>query len=97
MAQRAREAIGATGLEVVADRGYFKGPEILACEQAGITTYVPKPMTSSSRAEGRFSKLDCVYVADDNEYRCPAGQRLAWCHAAVEDGLKINDRASGSV
>jgi hypothetical protein len=90
MAQRAREAIGSTGLEVVADRGYFKGPEILACEQAGITTYVPKPMTSNSRAEGRFSKLDFVYVAEDNEYRCPAGQRLAWRHATVEDGLKIN-------
>ena len=29
-------------LTVVADRGYYKELEILACEQAGITTFVPK-------------------------------------------------------
>ena len=38
MAQKAREAIGDKKLRVIADRGYFKGPEILACEQAGIAT-----------------------------------------------------------
>ena len=69
MAKKAREAIGDKKLRVIADRGYFKGPEILACEQAGIATYVPKPMTSNSRAEGRFSKLDFIYIAKDDEYR----------------------------
>jgi|GEM_PF-3017797 len=53
MANQAREEIGAEGLTVVADRGYYKDPEILACEQAGITTFVPKPLTSSSKAVGR--------------------------------------------
>jgi transposase len=43
MAQKARDAIGDKKLRVIADRGYCKGPEILACEQAGIATYVPKP------------------------------------------------------
>ena len=41
----------------MADRGYFKGPEIKACDEAGIETYVPKPMTSNAKAEGRFGKL----------------------------------------
>ena len=58
MATKAREAIGKNKLEVIADRGYFKGPELLACEQAGIKTYVPKPMTSNAKAQGRFSKAD---------------------------------------
>lgn len=53
MAKQAREAVGQEKLEVLADRGYFKGPEILACEQAGIKTCVPKPMTSNSKAQGR--------------------------------------------
>src|SRR6185369_5151300 len=66
MAQKAREATAGKKLRVIADRGYFKGPEILACERAGIETYVPKPMTSNSRAEGRFSKLDFVYIAKDD-------------------------------
>ena len=42
MANQAREEIRAESLTVVADRGYYKGLEILACEQAGITTFVPK-------------------------------------------------------
>jgi len=73
MANQAREEIGAESLTVVADRGYYKGLEILACEQAGITTFVPKPLTSGSKAEGRFGKQDFIYLAASDEYRCPAG------------------------
>lgn len=40
IAKQAREAIGAETLSVVADRGYFKGEEILACHDANITAYV---------------------------------------------------------
>lgn len=43
-------------LAVVADRGYFKSEEILACHDADITAYVPKPMTSSAKVDGRFNK-----------------------------------------
>ena len=39
---------------MVTDRGYCKGEEILACEEAGITTYLPKPQTSGNLAKGRF-------------------------------------------
>ena len=34
------------------------GEEILACEEAGVTVTLPKPMTSNSKAEGRFGKQD---------------------------------------
>ena len=37
MAEPARAATGIEDLTVVADRGYYKGEEILQCEQAGIT------------------------------------------------------------
>jgi hypothetical protein len=58
MATQAHEAMGTKRIEVIADRGYYSGPEILACKEAGITTYVPRTMTSNSKAAGRFSKLD---------------------------------------
>ena len=87
MAEQAREATGIEDLTVVADRGYFKGEEILACEQAGITTYVPKPLTSNSKAEGRLGKQDFVYVPENNEYRCPAGQSLIYRYTNLEAGL----------
>jgi len=78
MAERAREAMGVETLEVLADAGYYNGKEIVACEDDEITTYVPKTNTSNSKAEGRFSKQDFQYIPEDNEYRCPAGQRLTY-------------------
>src|SRR5690242_19341220 len=65
-AQAAKAALEVDKLEAVADRGYFNGEEILACEQTGITVTLPKPMTSSAKSEGRFGKQDFVYLADEN-------------------------------
>ena len=90
MAEQARAATGIEDLTVVADRGYFKGEEILQCAQAGITTFVPKPLTSGSKAEGRFGKQDFVYIAADDEYRCPAGQRLIRHYTTVENGMTLH-------
>ena len=91
MAGQAREAMGHEALTVVADRGYFDGEEVLACERAGITPLVPKPLTSGAKAEGRFGKQDFVYVAEDDEYRCPAGERLAWRFDNVENGMTLRN------
>jgi len=90
MAVRAREASGIEDMEVVADRGYFSGPQILACEQAGVVSYLPKPHTSGSKADGRFGKQDFVYLPKDDQYRCPAGQRLTWRFSRVEEGLTLH-------
>lgn len=76
MAKQARTAIGSESLTVIADRGYFKGEEILACQEAGIVAIVPKTNKSAAKAEGRFDKANFIYDASTNEYRCPAKQRL---------------------
>ena len=90
MAQQAKEAMGAETLAVVADRGYFTSEEILACDQAQITTYLPKPQTSGSTKKGLFSKRDFIYKADANEYECPAGERLIWRFETQEKGLTLH-------
>jgi transposase len=87
MAQQAKTATGAETLSVLADRGYFSGEEILACEQTGCTPYVPKPLTSGAKADGRFGKQDFVYLPQEDSYRCPAGERLTWRFTGVEAGL----------
>jgi transposase len=56
MSHKAKEAMGVDALEVLADRGYFSGEEILACEAIGVIPIVPKPHTSGARADGRFGK-----------------------------------------
>jgi transposase len=87
MAKQARAAMGVADLTVVADRGYFKGEEILACHEAGIHAIVPKTTTSGAKAAGRFDRADFIYDAEKNEYRCPAGQHLIWRYTSWQDGL----------
>jgi transposase len=86
MATAAREAIGHQEMTALADRGYFKGEEIQQCQETGITPLVPKPLTSTSKAYGRFDKRDFDYDADRDEYRCPAGERAIWRMKTVERG-----------
>jgi len=90
IATEAKATLEATSLDVVADRGYFNGEEILACEEAGITVTLPKPMTSNSKAEGRFGKQDFRYVAEEDVYICPAGERLAYHYTNEEKGLVVH-------
>ena len=78
VAKEAKAVLQTEKLEAVADRGYFNGEEILACEQAGITVTLPKPMTSGAKSEGRFGKQDFVYLPEEDVYRCPAGERLKY-------------------
>jgi hypothetical protein len=80
--------MGATELQALADRGYYNGVELKACEDEGIAAYVPKPMTSNAKAEGRFDKTDFIYIARDDEYQCPAGQRAIYRYTSDEEGLQ---------
>ncbi len=77
-------------LSVVVDRGYFKSEDILACHDAGITAYVPKPMTSGAKADGRFNNDAFIYDATKNEYSCPAGEALIWRYTNVEKSLTLH-------
>ena len=89
-AQAAKTALHVDKLEAVADRGYFDGEEILACDQAGITVTLPKPQTSGAKSKGRFGKQDFVYLADENVYRCPAGEKLKYRFTAEEHGQTLH-------
>src|SRR5579883_3509188 len=97
MGEKAKAAMGVEHLEVLADRGYFSGEEILACEAMGVTPYVPKPLTSGAKANGRFGKQDFAYVPEEDVYRCPGGYKLRRHMTTVEKGLVLHrywDRAS---
>ena len=89
VAKDAKMTLEAENLDAVADRGYFSSEEILACEKAGITVTLPKPMTSNAKAEGRFGKQDFRYVAQQDVYMCPAGERLAYSFTTSENGLVL--------
>ncbi len=89
MAKQAKAVLGRDKLDVVADRGYYNGDEIRACEQAGIEAYLPKPNTSGNKARGLFDRSEFHYKADDDEYECPAGERLIYRFTQMDKGKEI--------
>ncbi len=92
--KEAKTALQTEKLEVVAERGYFKGEEILACEEAAMTVTLPKPMTSGAKSEGRFGKQDFVYCLA----RMSSRPRWPESHQALfkieKPLISENDRAS---
>jgi len=89
MSKAAKEVVEVEVLDVVADRGYYNGGEILECERSGITPHVPKTLTSNSLSKGLFDKRDFKYIRKDDEYVCPAGERLTWRMRTMERGRNL--------
>ena len=90
IAARAKEVLGVDELQAVADRGYYSSEQILACHEAGIAVTLPKPMTSGIEAKGRFGKQDFRYVAEEDVYVCPAGEKLTYHYTNEEKGLVLH-------
>jgi hypothetical protein len=90
MARAAQEAMACDAIEAIADKGYYKGEEIVACEQEGIAVTVSKPHTSNAAAHGRFDRADFLYVAEDDAYICPAGERLTYRFTNEEAGRTLH-------
>jgi transposase len=89
MAKAAKAVLGVERLDAVADRGYYNGNEIRDCEQDGIDAYLPKPNTSSNKAKGQFDRSAFTYKAEDDEYECPAGERLVYRFTRTEANKEI--------
>jgi hypothetical protein len=83
MARKAYEATGCEELTALADRGYYNGEQVLACEGTGVLPCIPKTLWPSER--GFFTRNDFVYDAENDHYTCPAGQKLT-------RGLSRSDR-----
>ena len=89
MAKQAKSVLDRDILDVVADRGYYSGDEIRACEQAGIDAYLPKPKTSPNKARGLFDRSAFTYIEVNDEYECPAGERLTHRTTTRDRGKEI--------
>jgi hypothetical protein len=77
MAKAAKEALDAEALQVLADEGYYSSTELKACEDDGITAYLP-PSEGNGLLEraGRFGLKNFSYDGAADAYTCPAGQPL---------------------
>jgi len=90
MAKQAQEATGVRELTAIADRGYFKGEEILACEATGVTPLVSeaadlrrqggRPVWQTGfrlRRGRRRLSLSCRREADLAILECRGGTKAA--------------------
>jgi len=89
MAQQARAELEADHITVLADEGYYNGDELRACEDSNITAYVPHSSTSHNKAKGQFDRSEFHYIEADDEYECPAGERLIYRFTREEKGKLI--------
>ena len=86
MATAANDVLAGPDLKVIADMGYYSGPEVVACLDAGITPTLPRPLTSANAKHGLFTKEDFAYDAARDAYRCPAGATLTYRFSTIEQG-----------
>jgi len=86
----AKEAEPEEALTVVADAGYYNGEEIVACKNNGIKALVPKVDTSGKRAKGQYTRSDFIYDAEEDEYICPAKERMSYSFTTEEKGKKFH-------
>ena len=92
MARQAKEILAPDTeepLSVVADQGYYKGEELVACEAENIVPYIAKTDTAGKRAKGEFPRSAFRYLPEDDEYECPAGARLIYRFTNHEKGKEI--------
>jgi Transposase DDE domain len=66
--------------------GFHRRRGVAKIEVTGISVCLPKPATSNAKADGRFDKQDFIYVAQNDVYRCPAGEQLTYRYTREEDG-----------
>ena len=77
MAKAAKDVLDAKDLRALADEGYYSSLELKACEDDGITAYVPVPEGNRQlEKKGRFSLKDFSYDGAADAYRCPASKLL---------------------
>lgn len=100
MAKAAKDALEAEALQALADEGYYSSLELKACEEDGITAYVPVP-EGNGRLEkkGRFSLKDFSYDPVADAYHCPAGELLRpmegrWKNASGRTEIRYASRTN---
>ncbi len=87
--KQAQTALKKKEITVVADKGYFSGPDIKDSQDAGMTPLVPKGDTSGSEKKGIFNRSMFRYDTDKDVYICPANKELTYRYSGVENGLTI--------
>jgi len=75
MAIATKELLQVEQMDVLADKGYHTGGELMECEKENITTYV-SPRAPSTNDNGLYPVTSFVYNREEDTYTCPAEETL---------------------
>lgn len=89
VAKQVQTALGKEAITVIADKGYYSGPDIKDTQDAGMVALVPKGDTSGSEKKGIFNRSLFKYDSSKDVYICPANEELKYRYSSVEKGLTI--------
>lgn len=93
MLNQAQEILRSEQLTGLADSGYFEGNQLKSCEEQGLTVYVAIPDKSKAvAAEGRFTREQFAYDAEQDRYLCPQGHPLTRCGKPQQKNAKWRTR-----
>lgn len=95
MAEAAKAVLEQGQLTVVADSGYSNGEQLVSCSEVGITAFVPPNRAINNQGDGHlFQKSDFTFDAEQDCYRCPAGETLQRKQVMNKDRLTIYTTAA---
>lgn len=88
MAQKVSELLEKESSTVLADTGYYNGTEIKNCVDAGMNVYIKKAKANNATKDNEFRKEKFIYNGENDEYTCPAGERLRFFENTSKNGMK---------
>ena len=79
-AKAAKQVLGVDQLEVLSDKGFYVANDLVECEEAGITVFMPIPAFNPTKNVGvpepEFCSGKFVYHVERDAYVCPGGAEL---------------------
>jgi hypothetical protein len=71
MSDKAKEILGVEKITNLADKGYYDGEDIAACESSGTSCLVAKPKPGGAKKAEGFTRSDFIYDSEKDCYECP--------------------------
>ena len=80
----AQEVLGEPCQVACADSGYYSGHELEKVDKSGVKVVVPSQEQVTGRQPGMFDKSRFDYIAAEDVYVCPAGEKLPYRRTCMQ-------------
>ena len=76
MSEKAKDALEVETIINLADKGYYDGEDIVACEENGVTCLVAKPRAGGALKNDEFKRENFMFDRENDIYICPCQSEL---------------------